>query len=40
MSDLPVDVYEVNGTSVAGFHELGQPAQTGGIRGRGIGDSR
>jgi len=39
VSNVPVDVDEVNGTSVAGFQELGQPAQTRGVGGRGISDS-
>ena len=37
--DVPVDVDEVNSTSIAGFQELGQPAQTRGVGGRGISDS-
>jgi len=39
MSDVPVDVDEVNGTSIARFHELGQPTQTCGVGGCGVCDS-
>jgi len=37
--DVPVDVDEVNSTSIAGFQELGQPAQTRGVGGCGISNS-